>query len=126
MKKFAVILGILGLFCIENFAFADEIIDALGKVTTCNITGIENGFIEYQKDGMTRTFTREQNSAIFNDYVDVQTNLLDKKAVVRYTGQILVKDMQEIIIQTNEGKMRIPWYKVRLVGVYKPEWKKIV
>ena len=120
MKKFAVIFSVFVLFLTSACAFADEIVDAQGNVTTCTITSIDNGLIEYNKDGMARTFTREVSSPVFNDYVDVQTNIYKKTSIVRYTGQIILKDFEEVIIQTNEGNMRIPWYKVKLIGVYKP------
>jgi hypothetical protein len=119
MKKFAVILGLLLMF-VQTAAFADEIISQSGKVNDCKIISVENGLIEYKKDGNSRSFMRESASPIFNDYVDVQTNLISGDSIIRYKGNIIIKDMQEVIILTNEGYVKVPWFKVRKIGIYKP------
>lgn len=127
MKKiiFAICFLFIGLLGAQIFAqsaaFADEIIDAQGNIIPCKIETVEDGFIEYYKDGNLHTFTREENSPVFNDYVDVRVKLLKKDSVIRHSGKILVKDMWSVIMQNENGQMDIPWYRVKFVGVYKPE-----
>lgn len=119
MKKFAVILGLCLVVMIRACAFADEVIDESGQITKCKITGIVSGLIEYKKNGLYRTFVRPKTSLIYNDYVDVKSSIFKPNKILRYKGQIIVRDIQEVIIQTNEGYVKVPWYRIKNVGIYK-------
>lgn len=103
-----------------NKAYADEIIDSKGNIIPCKIETVEDGLIEYHKNGSLHTFAREQNSNIFNDYVDVRLNLLEEDSVTRFSGKVIVKDMWSTVLRNENGDMDIPWYKVKFIGVYKP------
>lgn len=122
MKK---ILVFCGLFLLVQLftnvkAFADEIIDAKGVVTPCRIETIDADFVEYKKDGNLVSFTREQSSPIFNDYIDVRNQLYKKNSINRITGKIVVRDMWGIIMETENGQMDIPFYRIKHIGIYKP------
>lgn len=118
MKK--IILTICFLFLIQSFVFADEIIDARGVTVPCRVETIAAGFVEYKMNGNLYTFVRENDSLIFNDYVDVRENLLKRNSIKRYAGKIIAKDMWSTIIQNENGQIDVPFYKVKFVGVYKP------
>lgn len=121
MKKIILILGIIGLFVVNNSAFSDEIIDSKGNITPCKIVTVGEGLIEYQKDGCLNTFCRDMNQPVFNDYVDVRTTLISRHEVItRYCGTIIMKDFSGVKINTQSGVMTIPWYRVKFVGIYKP------
>lgn len=118
MKRLALILGVL--LMTQCLTLADEIIDSKGNIIQCKIVTISDGFIEYEKDGCLNSFCRNLESVVFNDYVDVRTNLSKKKEITRYTGKILVKDFSGVRIRTENGEMQIPWFKVKFVGIYNP------
>lgn len=118
MKK---IIAFCFLFImIQTLAFADEIIDAKGNITPCQITSVSDGFIEYKKDGNLYSFTRGQSSPVFNDYVDTRINMLKKDSIVRISGNIIIKDLWSVTIKNENGSIDIPFYKVKQVGMYKP------
>lgn len=119
MKK--IILTVCFLFMAQSFVFADEIIDAAGNVIPCKIINISDGFIEYEKEGNRYSFIRNEDQVIFNDYVDVRTKLFDKTAITRYSGKILIKDLENVRIRNEDGDMDIPWYRVKFVGIYRPD-----
>lgn len=122
MKK--IILMVCFLFMAQIFAnlkvFADEIVDSKGNIIPCKIETVEAGFIEYHKDFNLYTFTREDNSPIYNDYVDVRDKLFRRDSIKRYSGQIVLKDAWSLILRNENGNMDIPFYKIKFVGVYKP------
>ncbi len=118
MKKILLICFLL--LITQNFAFADEIIDSQGNIIPCKIETVEEGLIEYYKDGNLYSFIREEDSPVFNDYVDVKLNLLKKEDVARVSGKIILKDMWGVIIKNQDGKIHIPWYKVQFIGIYRP------
>lgn len=122
MKK--IILMVCLLLMAQIFAslkvFADEIVDSKGNIIPCKIETVEDGFIEYHKDGNLYTFTRENNSLVYNDYVDVRENLFDRDSIIRHSGQIIVKDSWGLVLQNENGNIDIPFYRVKFVGVYKP------
>lgn len=105
---------------INNQVFADEIIDSKGTVIPCKIETVEEGFVEYHKEGNLYKFAREENSPIYNDYVDVKVDLFKKDSITRYTGKIIVKDMWGTRLRNENGDIEIPFYKIKFVGVYKP------
>lgn len=122
MKK---ILVFCGLFLLVQLftnvkAFADEIIDAKGVIIPCRIETIEADFVEYKKDGNLCTFTREQNSLVFNDYIDVRNQLYKRDSINRISGKIIIKDMWGATMETENGQIDIPFYRIKHVGVYKP------
>ncbi len=119
MKK--IILAVCCLFMLQSLVFADEIIDAKGTIIPCRIETVCDGFVEYKKDGNLYTFTREEASPVFNDYVDIRLKLLKKEPTARYSGKIIIKDMWGVIIRNENGNIDIPWYKIQFVGVYKPK-----
>lgn len=118
IKKILFILGIL--FISQSLVLADEIIDAKGSVIPCTIETVMGGLVEYKKGGNLYMFAREDNSPIFNDYVDVKENIFKNNSVVRYFGKIIVKDMWNVVIKNDSGNINIPFYKVKFIGVYKP------
>lgn len=118
MKKLLLILSFL--LITNTPVFADEIIDARGTIIPCRIETIMDGLIEYKKDGNLYSFTRAQDSPVFNDYVDVRTNLLKRHSISRYIGKIIVKDMWGMTLQNENGNINIPFYKIKYLGVYKP------
>lgn len=118
MKK---ILLICFLFLMaQSLVFADEIIDARGKVIPCRVVTVVEDLVEYKKDGNLYSFTRSHESPVFNDYVDVRDKLYKKNSVTRYFGKIIVKDWENVKIKTENGYMDIPFYRVKFVGVFKP------
>jgi hypothetical protein len=119
MKK--IILTICCLFIVQNLTFGDEIIDSKGTIIPCEIETVTEGFIEYKKDGNLYTFIREGSSPIFNDYVDARQKLFDKTSIIRYSGKIIVKDMWSVIIQNGNENIDIPFYRIKFIGIYKPE-----
>ena len=122
MKK--IILSICFLlmiqFLINSCAIADEIIDSQGNIIPCKIETVGDGFVEYHKNGRLCSFAREENSPVFNDYVDVRNSLLKKDSIQRIPGKIIVKDMWGVIVQTDNERINIPFFRVKFVGVYKP------
>lgn len=101
---------------------ADEVIDVRGNTVPCKIETIVDGFIEYHKDGNLYKFVRTEESPIFNDYVDVRTTKRFKEIFVeRIPGKIVYKDMWGARIKRDGQVIDIPWYKVKAVGVYKPD-----
>ena len=119
MKK--IILAVCFLLAMQSFAFADEIIDAQGIIIPCRIETVSDGFVEYKKDGNLYTFTREEASPVFNDYVDVKLKLFKKDSVSRYSGKVIIKDSWSIVIRNKSGDMDVPWYRIKFVGIYKPK-----
>lgn len=105
----------------QSLVFADEIIDSKGTIIPCKIETVEDGFIEYKKDGNLYQFARINDSLIFNDYVDAKTKLLKEESVVRYSGKVISKDMWGAKLRNNDGDIDIPWYRIKFVGIYKPE-----
>lgn len=123
MKK--IILMVCLLLMVQIFAnlkvFADEIVDSNGNIIPCKIETVEAGFIEYyHKNGNLCTFTREDNSPIYNDYVDVRDKLFRKDSIIRYSGMIVLKDAWSLVLKNENGNIDIPFYRVKSVGVYKP------
>jgi len=118
MKK--IILVCFLVLMTQNFVFADEIIDAKGTVIPCRVINVSDDFVEYQKDGNVYSFTRPDESMVFNDYVDVRENLFKKHSITRYFGKILIKDWENVRLRTEGGDINIPFYKVKFVGVFKP------
>ena len=119
MKKIIVSVVFL-LIIISQAVLADEIIDYKGNLISCKIETVQEGFIEYTKDGSRYFFTREKASPIFNDYVDVQENLFKKDSITRFFGKVIVKDMWGVKLVNEEGQISIPWYKAKFIGIYKP------
>jgi hypothetical protein len=123
MKK--IILAVCFLFLVQFFTkssvLADEIIDANGTVTPCKIITVVDGFIEYTKDGNLYRFAREKDSAVFSDYVDVRENLLKRYGIKRYSGKIVVKDVEGVKMRINGTDIDIPRYRIKFIGIYKPE-----
>jgi len=118
MKKIIAVLFILALA--QTSVFADEIVDAKGVIIPCKIETVSGGLIQYKKDGNLYSFQREKDSLVFNDYVDVSLKLLKKDSVTRYSGQVIARDFDGVIIRNENGDMTIPWYRVKFIGVYKP------
>lgn len=119
MKK---ILLTICLFLITPvLVFADEIIDSKGVITPCRIITVADGLIEYKKDGNMYTFKREKDSLIFNDYVDVREKIFKREKPVRYTGKVIFKDLENVILRNENGDIDIPWYKIKFIGIYKPQ-----
>ena len=118
MKK--IILLVCFLFLMTNSSvFADEIIDSKGAIIPCKIETVGEDFVEYRKDGNLYSFVRPNNSTVFNDYAEVKPNLF-KKDTQRLVGKIYVRDMWGVKINTNDGLVDIPFYRVKMLGVYKP------
>lgn len=101
-------------------AFADEIIDTQGNIIKCKVETVEEDFVQYKKDGNLYTFTRENNSSIFDDYIDVRVHLNKEDSVTRISGKIIAKDMWGVIIKNDSGLIDIPFFRIKFVGVYKP------
>lgn len=118
MKK--IILMFCFLFMFQSFVLADEIIESNGNVIPCKIITVADGLVEYKKDGNLYSFTREVNSPVFNDYIDVRTDLFKKEAILRYSGKIIIKDLENVRLRNDNGDMDIPFYRVKFIGVYKP------
>lgn len=119
MKKFFLICFLF--LMAQGLVFADEIIDARGRVIPCKVITVEDDLVEYKKDGNLYSFMRPDESPIFNDYVDVRVKLYKKHSVTRYFGKIIVKDLENVKIRTENGDMDIPFYRVKFVGVFKPQ-----
>lgn len=118
MKKIiSICLVFLASQCV---CFADEIIDANGNIIPCKIETVTGGLIEYTKDGNLKSFQREDNSLVFNDYVDVLTNPFKKDSIQRITGTILTRDFDGVKIKNQDGLTNIPLHKIKFIGVYKP------
>lgn len=122
MKKILIFCGLflLAQLFTQFSVNADEIIDAQGNIIKCKVETVEDDFIEYKKEGNLYSFTREANSPIFDDYIDVRVNLLKKESITRISGKILVKDMWSVIIRSENGQIDIPFYRIKFIGVYKP------
>lgn len=118
MKK--VILAFCFLFMLQSFVFADEIIDSNGNIIPCKVITVADGLVEYKKDGNLYCFAREINSPVFNDYVDVRVKLLKKESVTRYSGKIILKDLENVRLRNENGDMDIPFYRVKFIGIFKP------
>jgi hypothetical protein len=118
MKK---IILICFLFLMaQSLVFADEIIDAKGVVIPCKIITVADDFVEYKKDGNLYSFSRPDESLVFNDYIDVRDNLFKRNSIKRYFGKVIIKDLENVRLRTENGDMEIPWYRVKFVGVFKP------
>lgn len=122
MKKIFLVcfLFLWAQFLINSVVFADEVIDSKGYIIPCKIETVQEGFVEYNKDGNLYYFTQSKDSPVFNDYVDVRTKLFKKDSIVRYSGKVIIKDVYGTTLQNENGNMNIPWYRVKFVGVYKP------
>jgi hypothetical protein len=118
MKK--IILTCFLFLMTQSLVFADEIIDAKGKVILCKVVTVADDFVEYKKDGNLYSFSRPDESLVFNDYVDVRVKLYKRHSIERYFGKILVKDWENVRLRTENGDMDIPFYRVKFVGVFKP------
>ena len=119
MKRFFVLFLLAAQFAVIP-AFADEIIDAKGVVIPCKIDTVEGGLVHYKKDGNLYSFVREKDSVVFNDYVDVRTKIFKDAKVERYSGKVISKDAYGMILRSDEGNITIPWFRVKFIGVYKP------
>jgi len=125
MKKILSVLFMLVLAqaSVQVATFADEIVDSKGTITPCKIETVAGGLIEYKKDGNLYSFQREKNSLVFNDYVDARVKVdVQKKEIpiTRYSGEIISRDFDGVIIRNENGDTHIPWYRVKFIGVYKP------
>jgi len=121
MKK--IILTLCFTFLINTLSsatFADEIINAQGSIIPCKIETVQGGYIEYHKNGTLCNFTREEDSPVFNDYVDVRDKLSKNSPVTRINGKIVVKDMWSTIIINDSGQIDIPFFRTKFIGIYKP------
>lgn len=118
MKK--IILAFCFLLMLQSFALADEIIDSNGNIIPCKVITVADGLVEYKKDGNLYCFAREINSPVFNDYVDVRVKLLKKESVTRYSGKIILKDLENVRLRNENGDMDIPFYRVKFIGIFKP------
>lgn len=119
MKK--IILTCFLFLMVQGLVFADEIIDARGRIIPCKVVTVVDDLVEYKKDGNLYSFTRPDESPVFNDYVDVRVKLYKKRSVERYFGKIIVKDWENVRLRTENGDMDIPFYRVKFVGVFKPQ-----
>lgn len=128
MKKIIFAVGVLFLIAsmAKSVAFADEIIDANGTIIPCRIITVVDGFIEYKKDGNLSKFARDKDSLIFNDYVDVRGNIFKKNSGQRYSGRIVIKDIEGIRIRNENTDIEIPWYRVKFIGIYKPDSAQVI
>ncbi|MDD3435804.1 MAG: hypothetical protein PHC64_01480 [Candidatus Gastranaerophilales bacterium] len=120
MKK--IILAGLLFFMAQSLVVADEIIDSKGNITPCKVVTVMNGLIEYKKDGSLYNFEREKDSLIYNDYVDVRDKFFKNAKITRYTGKIVVKDVENVILRNENGDVNIPWYRVKFIGIYKNDY----
>ncbi len=111
---------LITFFASQKLVFADEIIDSQGNIIKCTVETVEEDFVQYKKHGNMYSFTREQSSPIFNDFVDVRVNLWKEKSIKRISGKILFKDIWNTLIENEEGRIDIPFYRVENIGVYKP------
>lgn len=122
MKKIILVCFLfLAQILFNSPAFADEIIDANGTITPCKVETVAGGLVEYRKAGNLYSFQRQKDEPVFNDYVDVRDKLFKKECIIRYSGKIIVKDSEGLKIRNESGDMAIPWYRVKFVGVYKPD-----
>lgn len=101
-------------------AFADEIIDRVGNITPCKITSVSDGLIQYKINGSEFSLRREYNNPVFNDYVETISSIGKEIKTVRYTGKLVFKDHTMVTIRTNNEDVNIPWYRVKLIGLYNP------
>ena len=120
MKKIFVLCILLQMAFAQASVFADEILDKNGNIIPCRVESVIDGLIEYKKNGNLYSFHRQNDSLVFNDYVDVQEKLFKKESVTRYSGKILFRDMGGLRLRNELGDIDIPWYRVKFVGVYKP------
>lgn len=120
MKNIVFAVCFLFLGC-QSIVFADEIVDSKGNIIPCKIETVSDGLVEYYKEGLLYRFVRQESSPVFNDYVDVRTNLLKRDAVQRYSGKVLIKDVWSTTIRNEQGDIDVPFYRVKSVGVYRPE-----
>lgn len=119
MKK--ILIACFLFLMVQSFVFADEIIDSKGNVTPCKIVTVADGYVEYKKDDNLHSFVRLQDSLIFNDYVDVRIELFKKNPIItRYSGKVIVRDLENVKLRNENGDMDIPFYRVKSVGIYKP------
>lgn len=105
---------------VKTFVMADEILDSKGNIIPCKIETVSDNFVEYHKNGKLYKFIRTENNLVYNDYVDVRDCLYKKESVKRYSGRIIVKDMWGMILRDDNGDTDIPFYRIKFVGVYKP------
>lgn len=122
IKSFLILF--LTIFCFQTACFAsifnDEIVADNGKTIPCHVISVLDGFIEYNSNGSKYKFTRENQSAIFSDYVDVRTKLGKNGITSRYTGTIIYKDYFNLVMRKDGNIVEIPFYRVRQIGIYKP------
>lgn len=118
MRKLILVFGLL--FIIQSVSFADEVINSKGETITCKIETVNDDLVEYKKDGYLTSFVRVSEQPIFNDYVDIQTDMLKKESIVRYPGKVIVKDSFGVRLRSVNGDMEIPIYKVKFIGIYNP------
>lgn len=119
MKK--IILVCFLVLITQSLVLADEIIDAKGNIVPCKVETVMDGLVEYKKGGSLHSFVRENDQAIYNDYVDVRVISSKKISSKRFFGRVLHKDLAGVKIRNEDGDMMIPWFRVKFVGVYKPE-----
>ena len=123
MKKIISACFLFILVLAQTPALADEIVDSKGVTIPCKIETVSAGLIEYTQNGNLYSFQRTDDLLIFNDYVDVRVKIdLQKKEIpiMRYSGQIIAKDCDGVIIRSENCDMHIPWWRVKFIGVYKP------
>lgn len=118
MKKIIVLVCFLFLTA-NSLAFADEVIDSKGVIIPCKIETVGEDFIEYSKDGRLYSFVRKSQAPVFNDYIEVKNHLL-KEDTQRLFGKVLIRDLWGVKINTNDGLVDIPFYRIKLIGIYKP------
>ena len=119
MKKIVIAVCFLFLM-VQPLAFADEIIDSQGNIIPCKVETVGEDYVEYHKDGNLYAFFRTYDTPVFNDYVDVRTKLFKKEEFERISGKVLVRDLWGVTMLTEQGRMEIPFYRVKFIGIYKP------
>lgn len=119
MKKIIILVCFLFLMA-NSLAFADEVIDSKGVIIPCKIETVGEDFVEYSKDGSLYSFIRTAKTPVFNDYVEVKTHLLKSNDTQRLTGKVSIRDMWGVKINTNDGLIDVPFYRVKMLGIYKP------
>ena len=122
MKKILLTVCVLLMaqFFAQSSVFADEIIDGKGNITPCSFVMVADGLIEYQKDGCLFSFQRVNKDPVFGDYVDVKKNFFKDVVTERISGLVYCKNLGGVVITANGENMNIPWYRVKNIGMYKP------
>lgn len=121
MKKIISVFALFIFVLAQSPVFADEIIDSQGNISSCKIETVVGGLVEYKKGGNLYSFQREKDQPVFNDYIDVRTKFVKRNSAVRYSGKIIIKDAYGVRLRNENGDISIPWYRVKFVGVYKPD-----